>query len=84
MKEEVGMKRRGALGALAGWVVVGMLVCSGTSAFGQAEDIYENTSGLTWNWHNSASCGMPSACPCRAQRPPPMPLHPPPRGRAMR
>ena len=49
MKEEVGMKRRGALGALAGWVVVGMLVCSGTSAFGQAEDIYENTSGLTWN-----------------------------------
>jgi hypothetical protein len=26
-----------------------MLVCSGTSAFGQAEDIYENTSGLTWN-----------------------------------
>ena len=49
MKEEVGMKRRGAIGALAGWVVVGMLVCSGTSAFGQAEDIYENTSGLTWN-----------------------------------
>lgn len=49
MKEEVGMKRRGALGALAGWVVVGMLVCTGTSAFGQAEDIYENTSGLTWN-----------------------------------
>lgn len=49
MKEEVGMKRRGALGALAGWVVVGMLVCSGTSAFGQAEDIYENASGLTWN-----------------------------------
>jgi hypothetical protein len=49
MKEEVGMKRRGALGALAGWVVVGMLVCSGTSAFGQAEDIYENIGGLTWN-----------------------------------
>jgi len=47
MKEEVGMKRRGALGALAGWVVVGMLVCSGTSAFGQAEDIYENIGGLT-------------------------------------
>lgn len=46
MKEEVGMKRRGALGALAGWVVVGMLVCSGTSAFGQ-EDIYENLGGLT-------------------------------------
>lgn len=49
MKEEVGMKRRGALGALAGWVVVGMLVCSGTAAYGQAEDIYENVSGLTWN-----------------------------------
>jgi hypothetical protein len=49
MKEEVGMKRRGALGALAGWVVVGVLVCSGTSAFGQAEDIYENIGGLTWN-----------------------------------
>jgi hypothetical protein len=26
-----------------------MLVCSGTSAFGQAEDIYENIGGLTWN-----------------------------------
>jgi hypothetical protein len=29
--------------------VVGVLVCSGTSAFGQAEDIYENIGGLTWN-----------------------------------
>lgn len=48
MKEEVGMKRRGALGALAGWVVVGMLVCSATSALAQ-EDVYENIGGLTWN-----------------------------------
>lgn len=46
MKEEVGMKRRGALGALAGWVVVGVLAFSSPAAFGQ-EDIYENAGGLT-------------------------------------
>ena len=53
------MKRRGALGALAGWVVVGVLVCSSTSAFATAEDIYENISGLTWSGIGAGGADFP-------------------------